>query len=265
MVIATGLVPATARAACPGLFAGQPVNAGGTYDICTYAAGVLTCNLAANGASSDTSSWYVMASNTSFRAYGTAGNGNRFCFEQVVDDTCGGGNQHILNVNGTEMEDVLRLRDDIDGNQMKCAVVTVNGDYQNDFIYGSEDTSAIEYLYGGAESDSIWGRAGNDTIDGGDGADTLYGGPGNDTITGGAGEDRLKGGTGTDLLYGGDDGDDVCGEGDADSLYGEDGLDVLYGGADDDTILDGGAGEDACETDLPVPGCETFGIVACPW
>jgi Ca2+-binding RTX toxin-like protein len=86
--------------------------------------------------------------------------------------------------------------------------------------------------FGGA--DTIYGRLGNDTLDGGTGSDMLYGEGGNDTLYGGAGDDTLDGGTGNDALDGGA-GNDM--------LYGGTGNDTLDGGADNDR-LEGGTGGD---------------------
>ncbi|CTQ33021.1 M10 family metallopeptidase C-terminal domain-containing protein [Jannaschia rubra] len=99
-----------------------------------------------------------------------------------------------------------------------------------------------ERIDGGAGSNTIFGRGGDDLIIGGtdslasrdinntidvadledqtesdDGDDALYGGDGNDTIFGGQGNDLLDGG----------DGDDV--------LYGQDGIDIFRGGNGVDT------------------------------
>jgi VCBS repeat-containing protein len=59
-------------------------------------------------------------------------------------------------------------------------------------------TNAINTLRGGATSDMILAREGNDTARGRGGKDLLCGGPGNDKLTGGVGADHFGGGSGTD-------------------------------------------------------------------
>ena len=140
---------------------------------------------------------------------------------------------------------------------------------------GTLDIQAVQYLYGGPNSDgtqaAAWswdqarlimsqtGTSGTDTLAGiavedrisagaGDdyvmtrgGADLLDGGDGDDTLAAGAGDDTALGGAGADIIDG-DDGDDSLngGAGD-DDLWGMFGSDTLAGEAGADT-LNGGAG-----------------------
>lgn len=107
-------------------------------------------------------------------------------------------------------------------------------------IFGDETGETLD---GGAGSNTIYGRGGDDVITGGrdslasrdinntipvsqledqtesdDGGDALFGGDGNDTIFGGAGNDILDGGEGDDVMSG------------------QEGIDVFIGGAGTDTV-----------------------------
>lgn len=95
-----------------------------------------------------------------------------------------------------------------------------------------EGTEADNILYGGAGSDSIYGKGGDDLLFGGQGNDTLHGDDGNDVLHGGQGDDTLYGGAGNDVLYGGAG---------SDTLYGGEGNDLLHYEAID--YLDGGSGD----------------------
>ncbi|MCJ9429646.1 DUF4347 domain-containing protein [Kordiimonas marina] len=98
------------------------------------------------------------------------------------------------------------------------------------------------------DSNSLWGRGGDDHMSasdmgdrmgGGDGNDTLWGGAGSDTLFGGTGDDVLTGGTGNDLLYNGAGNDSVDGGTGNDTLWGGAGNDTLTGGAGADTFIFG--------------------------
>jgi len=95
-------------------------------------------------------------------------------------------------------------------------------------------TISGETLVGDAESDLIFGLAGDDTIDGAGADDFIRGGQGNDSILGGTGDDVLQGGSGDDVLIGGQG---------SDSLQGGIGDDLLIGGSGDDSLI-GGVGID---------------------
>ena len=67
----------------------------------------------------------------------------------------------------------------------------------------------MRYLYGGAESESLYGQSGNDILSGGAGDDKLYGQAGDDILVGGASDDHLVGGYGNDVyVYNKGDGHD---------------------------------------------------------
>ena len=98
-------------------------------------------------------------------------------------------------------------------------------------MYGRAGDDSIN---GGNGHDILYAVDGNDTINGDAGNDTLYGGIGNDTLNGGADNDILIGGTGNDILTGGAGADTfVWGIGDADGS-----TDVItdYSQADNDVI-----------------------------
>lgn len=84
------------------------------------------------------------------------------------------GTRSAERLDGTELSDLLRLRD---------------GDDQGFGLSGDDR------LYGERGADRLFGDAGRDLLAGGSGADTL---------DGGADADRLQGGTGDDLLLGGE-------------------------------------------------------------
>lgn len=147
--------------------------------------------------------------------------------------------------------------------------IDVFGDNGNDTITVSTLTiptilsggEGADYLLGGAGSDAIYGRWGNDTLGGGagknflygnddddrisgsGGRDYLFGDAGNDRLYGNAGDDYLEGGGGADRAWGGDGNDVLTGGSGNDFLYGEGGKDSLYGGKGNDR-LEGGGGND---------------------
>ena len=84
------------------------------------------------------------------------------------------GTRSAERLDGTELSDLLRLRD---------------GDDQG---------------FGLAGDDRLYGERGADRLSGDAGRDLLAGGSGADTLDGGADADRLQGGTGDDLLLGGE-------------------------------------------------------------
>ena len=116
---------------------------------------------------------------------------------------------------------------------------TIKGGYGYDVIYGSAGNDTIY----GDTGDNEWVH-GNDIIFGEDGDDTIYGGYGNDSLYGGAGNDYIYGGYGGDTIYGDEGAGDGAGGGN-DTLYGEwgDGIgdgggsDSIYGEDGDDLIL----------------------------
>lgn len=111
------------------------------------------------------------------------------------------------------------------------SIEAIVGSAFNDSLRGDAQSN---WIYGGAGDDIAYGRGGNDFLLGGTGADWLYGNDGNDSLYGEDGLDYLIGGAGGDALYGGDGND---------QLYGEDGNDYLIGGTGVN-LLDGGPGFD---------------------
>lgn len=90
---------------------------------------------------------------------------------------------------------------------------------------GSADSDG---LFGGAGDDVLGGQDGNDMLVGNAGDDMLFGGDGRDDMLGDDGNDMLVGGAGSDNIFGGD-GDDL--------IIGGSGSDILMGGAGDDTFI----------------------------
>ncbi len=119
-------------------------------------------------------------------------------------------------------------------------------------LFGDDDTSGDDTIFGtsnddtydgGAGNDYIHGKKGDDLIDGGDGDDRLIGGNGRDTLNGGADNDFINGKASHDLIDGGSGDDDVYGASGHDTMNGGDGDDTLSGGAGNDQIS-GGSGDD---------------------
>ncbi|WP_157971201.1 M10 family metallopeptidase C-terminal domain-containing protein [Pseudogemmobacter bohemicus] len=145
----------------------------------------------------------------------------------------GSGNDLFDNRNGRVDGDVM-LGDGADTyNGMLNAVV-------NGTIYGG---AGADSLFGGMNSDVIYGDDGNDRIVGFEGDDSLYGGLGDDVIAGREGQDLVDGGAGNDNISGGYGDDTVFGGAGADTIQGNEGNDRLVGGAGGD-FLYGGAGQD---------------------
>ena len=123
----------------------------------------------------------------------------------------------------------------------------IDGNDGDDIIHGVD---GFDSLVGSAGNDTIHGGPGNDriTVNGGldqafgeDGEDVIIGGADSDSLFGGAG-DSIDGGAGIDFLLGEAGADTLSGGGDGDSLLGGDDGDDLRGDAGDDT-LDGEAGD----------------------
>lgn len=282
-----------AHAACPGVFLNRECD--GTAlavenDVCTYTTGVntqITCDLGLDGESSATEAKFVNPTATSFRAYGFAGDGQPFCCEFAVSNGCTG-QTNSLTVTGTVLSDQIDLGDGTAGLDMQCSYNYVYAEAEDDTLHGSGNVTAVDYLYGDAGNDSIYGFGGVDHLRGGDGDDTIYGGDGADTIYGDYGEDTLSGGAGADYVYGHDDtgndntknyirggdgsdhlyggpySDAICGDADSDYLYGGTGSDTLYGSAAVGDYVSGGVspGNDSCEAEGQ-PDCEYFTVTEC--
>ncbi len=179
-----------------------------------------------------------------FSAYGTAGDGTKFCcaFEDDDDEIT-----HVI-VRGSEGDEskiafydagayLTNHRNSVD---LRGQIFGLGGD---DWIDGSASSSSDYYedLYGGDGADqiyskgadtSIWGGAGDDILEGSGGDDIIHGEDGDDAIKGGAGTDTIKGGLGDDLIRG----DTLTTSSDADWLYGGPGNDSIYGFGGDDHI-----------------------------
>lgn len=140
----------------------------------------------------------------------------------------------------------------------------------------------IEWVQGGAASDTIKGNGANNYLSGAGGHDTLVGREGNDRLVGDIvvfsnnGNDILKGGPGKDILDGGPGFDDLYGgEGDDDFLDTHGPLtghpadyDEVYGGPGIDTVnvQDGDQFDVVCTGDGndPVPSTDAGDVVDDP-
>jgi Ca2+-binding RTX toxin-like protein len=254
------LLSHSAAAACPPAFASATCNGGSGGAVCVKNAdNDIDCDLGAGTViDTDADAWFVSPTSTSFRAYGTEGDGEAFCCEfSGLDNGCAG-NPISIDILGTDYDDTIRLIDSSAGTELDCSNATVMADAGADDITGSPSVNNYDHLYGEDDSDVIRGLNGQDYISGGYGYDLLLGGAGNDTIEGGYGDDHIQGGDGQDDLDGGEDTDIVCGgdgadtldggAGDDDEVTGEDGVDVLNAGGAD--------GGDICEPQNSDASCE---------
>lgn len=282
-VCSLALTPRLAHAACPGLFASAPADAGSGTAICVVngTGDVVTCDLDVAGTNGGTIH-AVSNSATTFEAWGTASNGGLFCAALTHDDACSPNNDVYVNVLGTDYADDIELLGD--GRRLECTTTTVHGDGGGDTITGSTATTNVDNLYGEGDNDTISGMAGDDYLSGGAGNDTCAGGDGddvidgdgaNDLLLGGAGEDVMDGGDGTDDMQGGEDIDTMDGGADDDRMCGGPADDVMDGGDDDDLVfggagtdtVDGGTtGTDACGNtgDYFAVTCDSYGVATCP-
>jgi Ca2+-binding RTX toxin-like protein len=260
----------SALAACPGDFLGLACNGDTGGDVCTRVdANTIECDLAAGiTIDSNTTSFYVSPSNTTFRAYGYEGDGEAFCCELgSLTDGCTN-NPIDIEIVGTDFEDTIKLENVILSEYLDCSTTVVKADASDDEIVGSPSTDNNDWLYGEDDSDVIRGQDGDDYIDGGDGDDWLSGQGHADTIVGGWGADHIKGGAGDDDLSGDGGNDAICGGVGDDDLFGGDDDDKIEGEGGTDTN-DGGGGalnNDTCEDDNP-NGCDwlTTTDATCSW
>ena len=137
---------------------------------------------------------------------------------------------------------------------------TLNGTVGADEIYGwlVPVSNTIEGLP--TDSDTIFGREGNDYLFGGGGNDAVSGDTGNDNCYGGSGNDKLYGGDGIDQIYDGLGNDTLFGGAGGDYLFSGAGADTVYGGDGDDyvsafidgsaNIVNGGSGTDRLIIDM---------------
>jgi len=256
-----------ALAACPGKFLGLSCNGTSGSDVCTRnSANDVDCDLGKGiSINQGADAFFVSPTSTTFRAYGTEGDGEDFCCELgSLNDGCSGNPISVV-ILGVDYDDTIRLLDTTANLWMDCSVTEVYGDMGADTISGSPSLDNQDQLYGQGGSDFVRGLDGDDTIEGGIGYDLLYGDEDNDTIYGGGGKDKIKGGTGDDVLYGDDDDDDICGGDDDDTLYGGNGDDVITGENDVDYNF-GNAGTNTCENQYPLY-CTYYTSVdsACTW
>ncbi|WP_438991899.1 Hint domain-containing protein [Lentibacter sp.] len=116
------------------------------------------------------------------------------------------------------------------------------GTAESDTIYGGAGDDDLSSGFVGTvnlhQGDFIDGGEGNDTVTGGDADDTLTGGAGDDTIAGGGGQDeiRLEDGFGTDSIDGGSTGVD---EDTLDAGAMTTGVTVTFSGDEAGTLTDG--------------------------
>jgi Ca2+-binding RTX toxin-like protein len=281
--VAMSLVTNTALAACPGVFSGEACNGSTQDDICVKnAADDVYCNVVGTGpydyATQGAYAYFVTPTNTTFRAYGWDGQGEKFCCE--FDNLTDGCENNLIDIEiaGTDYDDTLTFDDVSAGNSLDCANGTIKAGDGDDAVTGSPNTTNQDHLYGQDGSDVIRGLAGNDNIYGDDvgtptgyeGDDYLYGGDdddfirghaGGDHIKGGGGADDISGGTGEDFICGGNGGDTIDGDSEDDEITGELGVDTINGGGHTDG--------DICEPEATATGCEdttTFSLgETCPW
>jgi Ca2+-binding RTX toxin-like protein len=241
--------------ACPGVFSGEPCDGGSGPDNCTRTADdKVDCDFSATSPTQGVTAYFTSPSSTSFLAYGKDGDNEDFCCPfSALDDGCSGTHIDVV-IQATDLDDALYLTDTVSGTAMDCSDTVVYADAGNDTVYGSDNTTNSDFLYGEEDTDTIRGLEGDDTIEGGDGTNYLYGNDGNDSINGDLGDDWIKGGAGPDVLSGNGGDDHLCGEAGNDTLSGIDGDDVLEGNAGTDTN-NGGLDYDECEWEGQL-GCE---------
>ena len=135
-------------------------------------------------------------------------------------------------------------------------------------VYGSNDSSVRDRIYGDDQDNKIYGQAGNDILEGGAGADIIDGGEGSDYAsyirssegvninlktnvnTGGDAQgdllysiEYIRGSNYADNITGSDSNDNIIGESGMDIIKGGDGNDRIRGREDNDTLT-GGSGSD---------------------
>ena len=184
-----------------------------------------------------------------------AGGGNDFIQAGVGKNTIYGGlgNDTIWGGGGSNY---INLESGSDTVVLNGGNNTVIGGTGNDTIssgdtgtsWADSETSANNYIYGGAGDSVIYGSGGNDTLIGGTGNATINGGNGNEYIVGGSGNVSINGGNGTDTIYAGD-GNSIIWAGDGNtSVYGGNGSDTIVGGTGTDVLSAGDGGTVAAPT-----------------
>ena len=260
--------------ACPST-GGDPCDNG--VDVCTYVAGVITCDLDWAGLGDDgldDTSLYVEIDidypNDDFKISGVDSTDDTYCclFNDVPREYL-----LIFGVNDPDHSD------EITANWSNIDTEVWAGDGPDE-VYGANGASSLIYgedgddtlwdqgthdsvVYGGEGSDTIRAFGGNDWLfagdvmgDDGDVGTTnyLYGGEGADHLYGAGGSDSIRGEAGGDTLHGWEGPDTLCGGNGMDALYGEGGSnDWVWGGPGDDIVNHGGDGfGDICENDDPL-------------
>lgn len=191
--------------------------------------------------------------------------------------TCRGLEATHVNEDGSPGNDVILVTEPIEvngwnGDDLICVKMSASG-YGANIDGGNGDDTIITYsgenfVYGGADNDSILSNSADHVLDGEDGHDTIYMGRHADVfVYGGDGHDKIFGTPFGDAIHAGAGNDFVMGFDGDDSIDGGTGNDELSGGAGFDT-LDGHAGSDTC-SDVAAPGtvfvsCETLVTVALP-
>jgi Ca2+-binding RTX toxin-like protein len=109
-------------------------------------------------------------------------------------------------------------------------------------------------MFGGVDSDALFGDSGDDRLVGGDGNDQIHGGADSDRVIGAGGSDQIFGDAGNDRVSGGEGNDFLSGDSNTNVASGDD---IVSGGAGDDRI-DGGLGTDTLTGGT---GHDIFGFV----
>jgi Ca2+-binding RTX toxin-like protein len=173
----------------------------------------------------------------------------------------------VLNVNGTNGNDVIDVQRVVSGPDAGMIQVSLNGKQQlfnenytgtgfgsiskiiirgrngNDQISIGPDVNFPAVIIGGRGNDTIQSGGGNDTITGGRGTDTILAGDGDDFVDAGRGDDHIEAGDGGDTCVGGRGNDLLDGGTGKDSLNGDYGNDEINGGTSQDECF-GGKGDD---------------------
>ena len=188
----------------------------------------------------------------------------------------------VLRIDGTDGDDVIRIRDTAGGVEVERngETETHDGFFRRIEAYGYEGHDEIRY--DGELPLWAYGGPGDDVLAGGTGSDSLYGEQGDDTLEGGdeffgmfpleevpdvswfrergVRGDLLEGGAGNDRIFGGDEQILVLMDlggmvGTAapvhsgipgDEIHGGDGADTIHGGTGDD-LIHGDAGRDTID------------------
>jgi Ca2+-binding RTX toxin-like protein len=190
--------------------------------------------------------------------YLDAGGGNDNIFAGIGSNTIyggngndtiwgGGGNNYINTEAGNDMVVAEGGNMTIIGGTGNCTIWSGDVTYVGNGLPAdnglSSETTANNYIFGGAGNCMIYGSGGNDTLIGGTGNTTILGGNGNESIVGGSGNVSLAGGSGNDTIDAGGNGNDAIGAGSGSTtIYGGGGSDTIYAGSGSDLIYAGDGG-----------------------